>query len=154
MMSFKDEFRKEREMHIRAAQEVIKLASLEMINYVITKSPVGNPEELWKNPAPKGYVGGRFRSNWFLTKSKPSVKVNYDFDSIRSEGAIIQEYSARILGQYSEKWILTNNLDYARPIDNGHSTQAPNGVTAPARLHVNSKIPELTRIANQKYGIS
>ena len=154
MMSFKDEFRKEREMHIRAAQEVVKLASLEMVNYVITKSPVGNPEELWKNPAPKGYVGGRFRSNWFLTKSKPSVKVNYDFDSIRSEGAIIQEYSARILGQYSEKWILTNNLDYARPIDNGWSTQAVNGMTAPARLHVNSKIPELTRIANQKYGIS
>lgn len=156
MMSFKNDFRKEREKHIRAAQEVVKLAAIEMVNFVITFSAVGNPEELWKTKkAPKGYVGGRFRSNWFLTKSKPSVKVNYDFDSIRSEGAIIQEYSARILGEYAEKWILTNNLDYAKPIDNGTaSTQNPNGVTAPARLHVNSKIPELTRIANQKYGIS
>ena len=71
------------------------------------------------------------------------------------EEAIIQEYSARVLGEYSERWILTNNLDYAKPIDNGiASTQNPNGVTAPARQHVNSEIPELTRIANQKYGIS
>ena len=154
MMSFKNDFNKERKAHISAAREVFKLAAIEMVNYVITASPVGNPEELWKNPAPKGYVGGRFRSNWFLTKSKPSVKVDYDYDSIREEGEIIQEYSARVLGEYSEKWILTNNLNYAKPLDNGWSTQAVNGVTAPARLHVNSKIPELTRIANQKYGIS
>ena len=151
MMSFKNDFRKEREKHIRAAQEVVKLAAIEMVNYVITASPVGAPE-LWKYPVkPEDYTPGRFRSNWFLTKSKPSVKVS---DQIRPEGSIIQEYSARIIGEYSEKWILTNNLLYAKRIDNGWSTQAPNGVTAPARLHVNSKIPELTRIANQKYGIS
>lgn len=151
MMSFKDEFRKEREKHIRAAQEVVKLAAIEMVNYVITASPVGNTD-LWKTAyPPKFYVGGRFRSNWILTKSKPSIRTT---ETIRPEGAIIQEYSARILGEYSEKWILTNNLPYAKRIDNGWSTQAPNGVTAPARLHVNSKIPELTRIANQKYGIS
>ena len=151
MMSFKNDFNKERKAHISAAREVFKLAAIEMVNYVITASPVGNTE-LWKTAyPPKNYVGGRFRSNWFLTKSKPSIRTS---EAIRSEGAIIQEYSARILGEYSEKFILTNNLPYAKRIDNGWSTQAVNGVTAPARLHVNSKIPELTRIANQKYGIS
>lgn len=151
MMSFKDDFNKERKAHISAAREVFKLAAIEMVNYVITASPVGNTD-LWKTAyPPKSYVGGRFRSNWMLTKSKPSIRT---IDTIRTEGSIIQEYSARILGEYSEKFILTNNLPYAKRIDNGWSSQSPNGVTAPARLHVNSKIPELTRIANQKYGIS
>ena len=151
MMSFKDDFRKEREKHIRAAQEVVKLAAIEVVNYVITASPVGNTD-LWKTAyPPKLYVGGRFRSNWILTKSKPSTKVS---ETIRTEGAIIQEYSARVLGEYSDKWILANNLPYAKRIDNGWSSQSPNGVTAPAKLHVNSKIPELIKVANRKYGIS
>ena len=151
MMSFKDDFRKEREKHIRAAQEVVKLAAIEVVNYVITASPVGNTD-LWKTAyPPKLYVGGRFRSNWILTKSKPSTKVS---ETIRTEGAIIQEYSARVLGEYSDKWILANNLPYAKRIDNGWSSQSPNGVTAPAKLHVNSKIPELINVANRKYGIS
>ena len=151
MMSFKNDFNKERKAHISAAREVFKLAAIEMVNYVITASPVGAPE-LWKYPVkPESYTPGRFRSNWILTKSKPS---NRTTETIRPEGAIIQEYSARILGEYSDKYILANNLPYAQRIDNGWSTQAHNGVTAPARLHVNSKIPELTRIANQKYGVS
>ena len=151
MMSFKGDFNKERKAHIGAAREVFKLAAIEMVNYVITGSAVGNPD-LWKTKyPPKGYVGGAWRSNWFLTKSKPSVKVN---QPIRTEGAIIQEYSARILGEYSERWIMANNMPYSKRLDNGWSSQMINGITAPARLHVNSKIPELTRIANQKYGIS
>ena len=74
MMSFKNDFNKERKAHISAAREVFKLAAIEMVNYVITASPVGAPE-LWKTAyPPKSYVGGAFRSNWFLTKSKPSNK--------------------------------------------------------------------------------
>ena len=151
-MSFKDEFRKEREAHIRAAQEVVRLAAIEMVNFVITYSPVGN-SDLWKTkykPSPEKYTPGRFRSNWFLTKSRASVKQS---DEILKPGVIIQSYSRRILREYSEKWILTNNMPYAKRLDNGWSTQAPNGITEPAALHVNSKIKQIEKIANAKFGI-
>ncbi|MCP4259898.1 MAG: hypothetical protein GY774_20655 [Planctomycetes bacterium] len=151
-MSFRDEFRREREAHIGAAQEVVRLAAIEMVNFVITYSPVGN-SDLWKTkykPSPENYTPGRFRSNWFLTKSRTSARQS---DEIRNPGAIIQSYSRRILRENSEKWILTNNMPYAKRLDNGWSTQAPNGITEPAALHVNSKIRQLEDIANRRFGI-
>lgn len=150
-MSFKEQFKKEREAHIRSANHVLRLAAVEAVNYAITSAAVGNPD-LWASKYhPKGYVGGTFRSSLFLTKTKPSVRVPTE---IRPAGSIIQEYTSRIMSEYSDKWILASNIPYAKPLDNGHSKQMPNGLTAPTALHVNSKIPELTRIANQKYGIS
>ena len=149
-MSFKKQFAKEREAHIEAARHVVRMAAIEMVNYTITASPVGNTD-LWKTDyPPKQYVGGRFRSNFFLTLGEASSAVT---DQIRQKGALIQQYTATILSSYSQQYTLANNLPYAQRLDNGWSTQAPTGVTAPARLHVESKIQGLIKIANRKYGI-
>ena len=51
MICFKNDFNKERKAHIGAAREVFKLAAIEMVNYVISASPVGAPE-LWKTAYP------------------------------------------------------------------------------------------------------
>lgn len=164
-MGFSEEFASERERVIRAAQEVVKVAAIEMVNAAITISPVGNAELwLYKHPtrgyidylgyfgsAPDGYVGGRFRSNWFLTQTVPSAKSTTE---IKDESSMIGAYTQQILGKYSDSWVLTNNLPYAQRIDDGWSSQSPTGITDPVALHVNARIPEIQRTADKKYGVS
>jgi hypothetical protein len=74
-MSFSDEFDEESRNAILATQEVTRLIAFSAFNYAINVSPVGN-EELWEVPkAPRNYVGGQFRSNWFMSMDAPSSSV-------------------------------------------------------------------------------
>ena len=165
-MSFIKQFRKEREAHISALREITRVATIETINYAINKSPVANPDLwVWFNPTtqtyvdyvaykgyPEGMTAGRFRSNWFLSTIAPSQR---ETKEVKPKGALIQLLTEQVINSpYSSRYFLTNNLPYAERLDNGWSTQAPNGITAPAALHVNSKLKRIEKVANQKYGIS
>ena len=44
-------------------KQVIDKVCIDLLTSIVLRTPVGNPS-LWKNPPPKGYVGGRLRGNW------------------------------------------------------------------------------------------
>ena len=48
------------------AEKAIRMAAIKTFAKIIKMTPVGNSDK-WKTPyKPKGYVGGRARSNWML----------------------------------------------------------------------------------------
>lgn len=95
---------------------------------LVERSPVGNPD-LWASPAPKGYVGGRFRANWQYSTVGAGVP-SLPIDAIDASGA---ETIARIaegigLEPAGQVHVLVNNLPYAQALEEGWSSQAPGGM--------------------------
>jgi hypothetical protein len=90
------------------------------------RSPVGDAA-YWKNPAPKGYVGGRFRGNWQLgVGSIPGGETGLiDPSGAQAQGRIIASIPEKASGQV---YYLMNNVPYARRIEDGWSRQAPQGL--------------------------
>jgi hypothetical protein len=151
-VSFSSDFAKESDNAIKAVNETIKVAAIDLMSGTITSSPVGNPD-LWKSGyAPPGYTGGSFRSNWYLTQFTPSVK--YDGDLVVSRSDKITGIVNSITRKDSTQWILTNNAPYAQRIESGWSTQAPAGVVAPNLSRVNAKFSQIEKAVNRKYGVS
>lgn len=150
-MSFDKDWKKESEAAIKATQETVKVAAIELFSGVILSSPVGNPS-LWKNPnsAEPGYSGGAFRSNSFLSFNQPSTKTT---DATNEESARLGEINAISTMKYSHTYFLTNNLPYAERLDQGYSTQAPLGVTQPNLSRVRALIPRIAATANKKFGV-
>lgn len=162
-MSFEKEFNQEREAVIKATQETVKVVAISLFSGVINSSPVGNPDLwLYNHPErgyidyvgylgyPEGYVGGSFRSNWFLSFNGPTDKVT---DNKRGKAARLREVAAIESRDYSSEYWLTNNLPYAERIENGWSSQAPAGVIAPNQSRVNARIPRIYAVASRKYGV-
>ena len=78
---------------------------------------------------PDGYVGGRFKNNWYVGfDSQPSQSNNTPDASgqgSNSRGLAVLEVFR--VGQVSSIFF-TNNLPYAAALENGHSNQAPGGM--------------------------
>lgn len=106
---------------------LIRKVTLEALRGIILRSPVGNPS-LWKSKAPKGYVGGHFRNNWFIDINdiKPSERKAID-KSGKDSLAEISKVSSLGNNPYVVVYI-HNSLPYARRLEYGHSTQAPQGM--------------------------
>jgi hypothetical protein len=87
---------------------------------------VGNPS-LWKNGAPPGYVGGRFKNNWqtnlgaidFRDNAPPNANGTGSRDRARD---VLRSFRA------GHTIFMTNSLPYAQRIETGWSSQAPRGV--------------------------
>ncbi len=94
-------------------------------NGVIENTPVGNPD-LWKDPPPPGYAGGRARGNWQSTRGASATG---EVDRIDPSGAATaaagQQVAAQI--QAGEASYITNNVPYIERLNDGWSTQAPKG---------------------------
>lgn len=150
-MSFKSEFDLESGNAIKAVQEVVRVTAFTAFNTAINMSPVGN-SSLWKSPyTPDGYVGGNFRSNFFLSTDRPSTKTT---KSTREKAKRQKELQVILTGDYSDNYILANNLPYAQRIDSGWSTQSPAGITNPVRSMIEQKIPRFQKAADKKFGVS
>lgn len=93
---------------------------------VVLKSPVGDAK-YWKSPAPKGYVGGRFRANWQygLGAMDLTTSEKIDASGAATISAIVGKVGDTPAGQVH---YLTNSLPYADRLENGWSRQAPNGM--------------------------
>lgn len=110
-----------------AADIFYRYVALLALKGVIYRSPVGDPD-LWKSPAPKGYVGGQFRGNWDVAAGAPTPSgtpsgVDPSGDATFSSGSAV--INASIRGpKYNDIWLL-NNLPYAIRLEEGWSTQAP-----------------------------
>ncbi len=110
--------------------EVVRSSVFKLAVHIISTSPVGNPN-LWKTPAPKGYVGGRFRANWQIGIGAAPAGVIDAID--QSDGG--SDTQMKILSNIPKTdaagkiYWLVNNLPYAERLEKGWSyKQAPNGM--------------------------
>lgn len=91
---------------------VIRKIALDLFRRVIMKSPVDT---------------GRFKGNWQVAIGSIPAGVLAIDD--KSGSATISKMTAAVLGLKAGQVIyLVNNLEYARPLEYGHSKQAPAGV--------------------------
>lgn len=78
---------------------------------------------------PEGYVGGRFKNNWYVGFDSQPTQYNDTPDASgqgsNSRGLAVLEVFR--VGQVSSIYF-TNNLPYAQALENGHSGQAPGGM--------------------------
>jgi len=77
----------------------------------------------------EGYVGGRFKNNWYVGFDSQPTQSNDTPDASgqgsNSRGMAVLEVFR--VGQVSSIYF-TNNLPYAAALENGHSGQAPGGM--------------------------
>ena len=104
----------------------VRTIALALLNEVIERSPVGNPD-LWKSPPPPGYVGGRFRGSHIVSIGAPvyTVTTNVDPSGSDTRGKGMAALSG--LEPYTQIFIQTN-LPYAERLEQGHSGQTPDGL--------------------------
>lgn len=111
----------------------------------VLRTPVGNPD-LWKHPAPKGYVGGRLRANWNVSLESPDTSTT---DAKDAGGDVTISRGTGTIGEYrSQDIYITNSLPYAIPVEYGHSAkQSPAGMVrisvAEAQTFVNAAVASL-----------
>lgn len=78
---------------------------------------------------PEGYVGGRFKNNWYVGLDSQPTATNDTPDASgqgsNSRGQAVLEVFR--VGQVNSIYF-TNNLPYAQALENGHSNQAPGGM--------------------------
>jgi hypothetical protein len=89
------------------------------------RSPVGDAA-YWQHPAPKGYVGGRFRGSWNLGVGvMPANVETIDPSGAETQGRIIASIPHKASG---EVYYIINATPYGPRIEKGWSNQAPQGV--------------------------
>lgn len=78
---------------------------------------------------PDGYVGGRFKNNWYVGFDSQPTESNDTPDASgqgsNSRGLAVLEVFR--VGQVNSIYF-TNNMPYARALEEGHSGQAPGGM--------------------------
>lgn len=122
---------------------IVRKTVLEIGSRLVEKSPVGDAS-YWKFPPSAGYVGGRFRANWqYGFGALPAG----DLPSVDATGAASNGRIAAGLSAAPTAGIhyLTNNLPYARRIEDGWSRQAPNGVLGTTILEFEGIVERVAR---------
>jgi hypothetical protein len=110
---------------------------MEVSREIDQRSPVGDAT-YWKNPPPKGYVGGRFRGSWNLGVGlvPPNVET-IDPSGAETQGRIIASIPEDAAGKV---YYLVNQVPYARRIEDGWSRQAPQGVVGLTAIGWQAKV--------------
>ena len=106
------------ELSVEAMNRFKRSLGLEALKRIVQRSPVDT---------------GRFRANWQLTTRAPATgEVEGAFDGSATGGAsVVQQQAAVVAGvQPGESVYLANNLPYAGALEDGHSSQAPEGMVA------------------------
>jgi len=110
-----------------AVEKAVRGAAIEMFSEIVRRTPVGNPT-LWQGDAPAGYTGGRLRGNWQTSISRPNYAVTNNTDA---SGAAVTGQMISTVKRYNlsdDSIWFTNNLPYADRVENGWSTQRPQGM--------------------------
>lgn len=108
------------------ADALIRAVGIATFSAIIRDTPVGNPSFWRSGRAPKGYVGGRLRTNWRCSLAAPDTSTTTATDyanTIPNAESVCQSADRnKVL------W-LSNGLPYAGVIEyDGHSKQAPAGM--------------------------
>lgn len=110
----------------KRADDLVGNVTVEFARRLDMRSPVGDAT-YWKNPPPKGYVGGRFRGNWQLgvgvVPSGETGRIDPSgADTLSAIIASVPEHPSGLI------LYLANNSPYGEELENGHSRQAPTGL--------------------------
>lgn len=123
-MSFSSGVRRFAQKAGRNSEKVVTGVVMELSGAIIGDTPVGNPK-LWKHKAPKGYVGGAARGNWFASVGEQKI----DTDDARTEAEALAQVTLASVSAPGNTYHLTNNLPYIIPLEyEGHSGQQPEGM--------------------------
>jgi hypothetical protein len=142
--SFTDQIRAEAAAIDKALKDTVRVVAIECFGGVIMGTPVGNPS-LWQSPAPPGYTGGTARANWQLTNGAPAQgEVNATDGGTATRSAVIGELPRL---QFTGKYTLANNLPYIERLEDGWSTQAPQGMVKLNVARVEPMIPRIYQAA-------
>lgn len=129
--------------------EFQQVVTLSIASGVIEMSPVGDPT-YWQNPAPPGYVGGRFRGNWQFSTGSPPAGELADIDPGGTK--TLARIRAGVL-QFApgEVGYIANNLPYGQRLEyEGWSNQAPAGMVRVTMARIQLNIAkEAERIRNR-----
>jgi hypothetical protein len=125
-MSFALDLRRFADKTSAKCDAVVRKIIIDVGTSLVLKSPVGDAQ-YWQHPAPKGYVGGRFRANWQYNLDAPTVSTT---EAIDPEGTTtISAIVGKVGKGAGHKHYITNSLPYAIPLEEGHSyRQAPEGM--------------------------
>lgn len=109
-MSFGDDVRRFAQKSNRSIERIVRETELELYRSVIYDTPVDT---------------GRLRDNWFLSHGVESTEATDD----AGRNALAAVETGLVAMPFPRKSYLTNNLPYAIPIEEGHSTvKAPQGM--------------------------
>lgn len=127
-MSFSSELANFAAKTIRRNNAIVRKIVLDMGTQLVLRTPVGNPR-IWQNPngAPSGYAGGAARANWQYSNGQIADSV---LNLIDANGSLtIKKIEAGLKSSpaSSVHWI-SNNLPYIKRLEEGYSTQAPQGM--------------------------
>lgn len=112
--NFDDQLREIEARTLERVSQVVRKITLDVFNNVVMMTPVDS---------------GRARGNWQVaTGEAPAGTVEMTDPS----GATVMAQVAGEVGQMEPGDVvyLVNNLPYARPLEDGHSQQAPGGMVA------------------------
>ena len=126
------------------ADMVVREVVLDIGRSLVEETPVGNPD-LWQNPdnKPDGYVGGHAKANW---SHSIGALVNQEFKEIDATGGasidrIISSVPVKAAGKVH---YIQNSLPYMQALEDGHSSQAPNGFVGLTALKFQDFIDQAT----------
>lgn len=115
---------------------------IEVAREIDQRSPVGDAT-YWEHPAPKGYVGGRFRGSWNLgVGDMPSNVETIDPSGAETQGRIIATIPEQASGKV---YYLINQVPYANRIEQGWSRQAPQGVVGLTAIMFNRIVDDAVK---------
>lgn len=143
MASFEDQLKGVSSRVKLKSELIVRRLVLNIADSIIEVSPVGDAV-YWEHPeyAPVGYVGGHFIANWdYGFNSIPRNK----YDDIDASGDVSMN---RIKSGMTEAFgihYIVNNLEYSIRLENGHSSQAPNGMVKLTAMKFGSFVKDSLR---------
>jgi hypothetical protein len=87
---------------------------------------------------------GRFQPNWMGSVGSPDTRTNEETHKVTTgsapTGAEIAHLAPALRIRLGQHIYISNNLDYAQALENGHSKQAPLGVLHKSAREVESRL--------------
>lgn len=107
-------------MAAKSMDKVVKGSSYQVLERVVSRTPVGHPE-LWKRFTPaEGYEPGRLRGGWGVNGTESTDRIDYTGDS-----AIDAGYRAIKRSKRGNDITIRNPVPYAEEIEFGYSKLTP-----------------------------
>lgn len=123
--------------------KALRAIALELFGAIIKDTPVGNPS-LWKSKPPPGYVGGRLRGNWQTDVGSPK-QGTLDIRDPSGSASLATLLAKSQAFRSGTTIYLTNNLPYAKAIEDGHSKQRPAGMVKVNVVRFQSVVSKVVR---------
>lgn len=131
-MSFTDDLERFARDTEQTLDQVVRGVTLELGNSIILSSPVDT---------------GRFRGNWQHNTGSPAASSVLGFDPTGAQARAALESAVAAIRAGNVEWF-TNNLPYGPVLENGSSTQAPQGMVRINVARFNQILGDVVRVVS------